>query len=144
MKVLVTGGAGFIGSYLVPRLLEEGMNVVVLDLASEPWTLTAVQDRITYVPGDLGSSSDLYRVMLTHRPDGVFHLGAILAGPCEENPVLGFKVNFLSTQTLLEASLALKVKRFFMVSSISVFGRDVEEPVADHAVKNPETIYGQT
>jgi len=144
MKVLVTGGAGFIGSYLVPRLLEEGMEVVVLDLASDPASLAAVRDRITYVRGDLGSSADLYRTLLAHRPEGVFHLGAILAGPCEENPVLGFKVNFLSTQTLLDASVAVKVKRFFMVSSISVFGRDVEEPVADQAVKNPETIYGQT
>jgi UDP-glucose 4-epimerase len=144
MRVLVTGGAGFIGSYLVPRLLEEGMEVIVLDLASEPVTLAAVQDKITYVRGDLGSSADLYRVMLAHRPEGVFHLGAILAGPCEENPVLGFKVNFLSAQTLLDASVALKVKRFFMVSSISVFGRDVTEPVPDQAVKNPELIYGQT
>ena len=144
MKLLVTGGAGFIGSYLVPRLLKEGMEVIVLDLASEPAALAAVQEKITYVRADLGSSADLYRAMLTHRPEGVFHLGAILAGPCEENPVLGFEVNFLSTQTLLDASVALKVKRFFMVSSISVFGRDVEEPVADQAVKNPETIYGQT
>jgi UDP-glucose 4-epimerase len=53
-------------------------------------------------------------------------------------------VNFLSAQTLLDASVALKVKRFFMVSSISVFGRDVTEPVPDQAVKNPELIYGQT
>ena len=83
-------------------------------------------------------------MMLTYRPEGVFHLGAILAGPCEENPMLGFKVNFLSTETLLDAALALRVKRFFMVSSISVFGRDVKEPVANQAVKNPETIYGQT
>ncbi|MGE5838947.1 MAG: NAD-dependent epimerase/dehydratase family protein [Deltaproteobacteria bacterium] len=144
MKVLVTGGAGFIGSYLVPRLLDEGMEVVVLDLASEPASLAAVWDKITYVRGDLGSSADLYRTMLAHRPEGVFHLGAILAGPCEENPVLGFKVNFLSTQTLLDASLAVKAKRIFLVSSISVFGRDVQEPVADQAVKNPELIYGQT
>ncbi|MGE5841084.1 MAG: NAD-dependent epimerase/dehydratase family protein [Deltaproteobacteria bacterium] len=144
MKVLVTGGAGFIGSYLVPRLLDEGMEVVVLDLASEPASLAAVRDKITYVRGDLGSSADLYRTMLAHRPEGVFHLGAILAGPCEENPVLGFKVNFLSTQTLLDASLAVKAKRIFLVSSISVFGRDVQEPVADQAVKNPELIYGQT
>lgn len=144
MRVLVTGGAGFIGSYLVPRLLEQGMEVVVLDLSPEPTALAPVMDRITYVRGDLGSPADQYRVMLNHRPEGVFHLGAILAGPCEENPVLGFRVNFLSTQTLLDASLALKVRRFFMVSSISVFGRDVAEPVSDLAVKNPETIYGQT
>lgn len=144
MKVLVTGGAGFIGSYLVPALLDAGMEVVVFDLSPDPKPLAQVREKITYVRGDLGSAADLYRVMLAHRPEGVFHLGAILAGPCEENPVLGFKVNFLSTQTLLDASLAVKAKRFFMVSSISVFGRDVTEPVSDQAVKNPETIYGQT
>ena len=77
-------------------------------------------------------------------PRGCFILARSWPGPCEENPVLGFKVNFLSTQTLLDASLAVKAKRFFMVSSISVFGRDVTEPVSDQAVKNPETIYGQT
>jgi nucleoside-diphosphate-sugar epimerase len=144
MRVLVTGGAGFIGSYLVPRLLDSGMEVVVFDLSAEPAALAPLRDRITYVRGDLGSQEDLYRAMLAHRPEGVFHLGAILAGPCEENPILGFKVNFSSTHTLLDASAALNVKRFFMVSSISVFGRDVTEPVKDEAVKNPETIYGQT
>jgi UDP-glucose 4-epimerase len=144
MKVLVTGGAGFIGSYLVPRLLEDGLEVVVFDLAPAPPALAAVADRISYVRGDLSSPADLYRAMLTHRPEGIIHLGAILAGPCEENPLTGFRVNFLSTQTLLDSSLAIKVQRFLMISSISVFGRDVAEPVPDGAVKNPETIYGQT
>jgi UDP-glucose 4-epimerase len=144
VRVLVTGGAGFIGSYLVPKLLEHGMEVVVFDMASEPITLAAVLDKITYIRGDLASPADLYRTMLKYRPEGIFHLGAILAGPCEDNPLNGFRVNFLSTQTLLDSSLALKVKRFFMVSSISVFGRDVVEPVTDQAVKNPETVYGQT
>lgn len=144
MRVLVTGGAGFIGSYLIPKLLEQGLEVVVFDLAAEPKSLAPVWGRLTYVQGDLGSPADLYRVMLTHRPQGVFHLGALLAGPCEGNPVRGFQVNFGSTQVLLDASLALSVKKFFMVSSISVFGRDVVEPVSDQAAKNPETIYGQT
>ncbi len=143
-KVLVTGGAGFIGSYLVPRLLGRGWEVVVFDLAARPETLAGVMDRITYVRGDLGSGPDIYRAMMTHRPTGVFHLGALLAGPCEDNPVLGFKVNFQSTEALLDASVSLGVERFFMISSISVFGRDVTEPVADGAVKNPETVYGQT
>jgi UDP-glucose 4-epimerase len=144
LKVLVTGGAGFIGSYLVPKLLEDNIEVIVFDTAATPRTLAGVLDKITYIRGDLASPADIYRAMLTYRPEGVMHLGAILAGPCEENPINGFRVNFLSTQTLLDASLALKVKRFFMVSSISVFGRDVTEPVKDDAVKNPETIYGQT
>jgi nucleoside-diphosphate-sugar epimerase len=144
MRVLVTGGAGFIGSYLIPRLLDQGLEVVVFDLAAEPKSLAPVWDRVTYVQGDLGAPADLYRAMLSHRPQGIFHLGALLAGPCEANPIRGFQVNFGSTQVLLDASLALSIKKFFMVSSISVFGRDAVEPVPDQAAKNPETVYGQT
>jgi UDP-glucose 4-epimerase len=144
MRVLVTGGAGFIGSYLVPALLERGYAVDVFDAAAEPASLAAHRDRIGYIRGDLGSPADLYRAMMSARPDGVFHLGAILAGPCEENPVRGFQVNFDSTRVLLDACVAQRVRKFFMVSSISVFGRDAPEPVADDAPKNPETIYGQT
>ncbi|MGE5257294.1 MAG: NAD-dependent epimerase/dehydratase family protein [Hyphomicrobiales bacterium] len=144
MRVLVTGGAGFIGSYLIPRLLDRGDEVVVFDLAPEPKSIKSVMNRISYLRGDLGSSSDLYRAMMSCRPEGVFHLGAILAGPCEENPVRGFRVNFESTQVLLDAARVLKAKKFFMVSSISVYGRDATEPVQDDAAKNPETVYGQT
>ncbi len=144
MGILVTGGAGFIGSYLIPRLLDKGMEVVVFDMAKEPAALEPFRDKISYVRGDLASEADLYRVMMSHKITDVFHLGAILAGPCEENPIYGFKINFHATQTLLDASVALKVNRFFMMSSISVFGRDASEPVADDARKNPETVYGQT
>ncbi len=144
MRALVTGGAGFIGSYLIPQLLELGSEVVVFDQAAEPKSLEAVRDRITYVRGDLASAPDLYRVMMSLDISDVFHLGAVLAGPCEENPIMGFAVNFQSTQTLLDAALARGINRFIMLSSISVFGMDVTEPVPDDAVKNPETIYGQT
>jgi nucleoside-diphosphate-sugar epimerase len=125
-------------------LLEKGAEVVVFDLAAQPAGLQPVWDRITYVRGDLGAPADLYRVMMAQRITEVFHLGSILAGPCEENPLMGFRVNFASTQALLDASVALKVKKFVMISSISVFGRDAAEPVRDDAAKNPETIYGQT
>ena len=144
MRALVTGGAGFIGSYLIPKLLKRGMEVVVFDTADAPVVLEPVMDQITYIRGDLASDADLYRVMMRQQITDVFHLGAILAGPCEENPIYGFKINFQATQTLLDASVALAVNRFFMISSISVFGRDVPEPVADDAKKNPETVYGQT
>jgi UDP-glucose 4-epimerase len=144
LRALVTGGSGFIGSYLVPKLLERGFEVVVFDLAHDPPALKAVRNDITYVRGDLGSAADLYRVMLSEDITDIFHLGSILAGPCEADPLLGFRVNFGSTQTLLDAAAARRLNRFVMISSISVFGRDVAEPVADHAVKNPETVYGQT
>ena len=143
MRVLVTGGAGFIGAYLVPALLTRGYDVTVFDAAA-PSALASHRDQVEYIRGDLGTPADVYRAMMACRPQGVFHLGAILAGPCEENPQRGFAVNFGSTQVLLDASVAVGVRKFFLVSSISVFGRDAHEPVADGAVKNPETIYGQT
>ena len=144
MRALVTGGAGFIGSYLIPELLHRGFDVTAFDLAREPLALIPILDKITYIQGDLSSGPDLYRVMMTEKITDVFHLGSILAGPCEENPRMGFQVNMESTLHLLDASVAMKVNRFIMLSSISVFGRDVNEPVTDDAVKNPETIYGQT
>ena len=144
MKFLVTGAAGFIGSYLVPALLERHDEVVALDLAPEPASLSGLGPGLTYVRADLGSPEDPYRAMLAHRPHSIFHLGSLLAGPCDENPVLGFKVNFNSTLNLLDAAAQIGVKRFVMTSSIAVFGKDVPEPVADDAAKNPANIYGQT
>ena len=144
MKALVTGAAGFIGSHLIPVLLEKGCGIVAFDMAREAPALESVADRIKYVQGDLGSVSDLYRIMAAEKITDVFHLGALLAGPCEERPLNGFKVNFESTHVLLDAAAALKVRRFIMLSSIAVFGRDAPEPVLDTAVKNPETVYGQT
>ena len=144
MCVLVTGGAGFIGSYLVPALLDRGTDVVVFDLADDPPSLAKVRDKISYVRGDLSSPHDLYRAFLGREIRGVFHLGSILAGPCDADPIRGFKVNFGSTQALLDASVAAKVQRFIMISSISVFGRGAQEPVKDDALKEPANIYGQT
>lgn len=144
MKVLVTGGAGFIGTFLIPALLEEGAEVVAFDIASSPATVQPFRDRIVYIRGDLASPEDLYRAIVIHRPSDIFHLGSLLAGPCEENPALGFKVNFGSTLTLMDAAAALKVQRFILASSISVFGKDAVEPVKDDAPKNPANVYGQT
>ena len=144
MKVLVTGGAGFIGSYLIPALLDEGAEVVAFDIAPNPSALGPIKEKIAYVRGDLASPEDLYRTMLVHRPTDIFHLGSLLAGPCEENPVLAFKVNSASALALLDAVAALKVRRFILTSSISVFGKDAAEPVKDDAPKNPANIYGQT
>lgn len=144
MKALVTGAAGFIGSYLIPALLKKKVEVVGFDLAPEPDWLKGRKDGVAYVRGDLGSAVDVYRAMASHGVTDVFHLGALLAGPCEADPLKGYRVNFGSTQVLLDASSAMRVRRFFMLSSIAVFGRDAPEPVKDDAVKNPETVYGQT
>lgn len=144
MKILVTGGAGFIGSYLIPALVDRGAEVIALDLARDPAALAPVMDRITYVQADLGQSDEIYRAMLRYRPDQVVHLVSLLAGPCEANPPQAFRVNFNSTLTLLEAGSIIGLNRLVMTSSISVFGRGCQEPVQDDALKEPSNIYGQT
>jgi UDP-glucose 4-epimerase len=144
LRVFVTGGGGFIGSYLIPKLLDRGYKVAVFDVASSPRLINRLMPRIEYMRGDLGSKADLYKALMNYRPNGILHLGAILAGACEENPLRCFQTNFESTQVLLEASLSLKIEKFLLMSSIAVFGRDAMEPVTDSAAKNPENIYGQT
>jgi UDP-glucose 4-epimerase len=142
MKVLVTGAGGFVGSYLLPALVERGHSVVATDLRL-PGDAVATE-AVHWIALDVSRPEEVYRVMLGTRPQAVIHLVSWLAAPCEANPLRGWEINFLSTQYLLDAGLAAGLERFVFSSSISVFGRGVPEPVRDDAVKEPATIYGQT
>ncbi len=142
MKVLVTGGGGFIGRYLLPALVDKGYRVVATDLLVPKHAVSS--DRLVWSPLDVSRADSVYRTMLTERPDAVIHLVSWLAGPCEADPRRGWEINFLSTQSLLDAGIAAGLERFVFSSSISVFGKGLPEPVHDDAVKEPVTIYGQT
>jgi nucleoside-diphosphate-sugar epimerase len=144
MKILVTGAAGFIGSYLIPDLVQKGHRVSATDVAPLPGSLKGVSGDVEYIRADMSREADIYRLMVKSRPEAVIHLVSLLAGPCEENPMLGFQINFRSTLTLLDAGINLGLEKFIMTSSISVFGRGLPEPVKDDAEKNPALIYGQT
>ena len=143
MYVLVTGAAGFIGSYLIPALVEKGHKIFATDIVSEPQWI-ADSPSVEYLRSDLSREADVYKLMGIARPEKVIHLVSLLAGPCEADPGLGYRVNFMSTLALLDACVTLGVKRFVMTSSISVFGRGLPEPVRDDAEKLPATVYGQT
>lgn len=144
MKILVTGAAGFIGAYLITDLVKKGHQVTATDIVPLPAGLKDVAGEIRYIRADMSREADIYRLMVQAGPEGVIHLVSLLAGPCEENPMLGFQVNFHSTMTLLDAGLNLGLEKFIMTSSIAVFGRGLPEPVPDDAEKAPATIYGQT
>ncbi len=143
MSVLVTGAAGFIGSYLIPALSQNGHKVYATDIVQEPQWIKEMPS-VDYFRADLSREADIYKIMGVARPEKVIHLVSLLAGPCEANPGLGYRVNFMSAMALLDSCVTFGAKRFVMTSSISVFGKGLPEPVKDNAEKIPLTVYGQT
>ena len=143
MTILVTGACGFIGSYLIPTLLEKGHEVAATDRGPEPEWIAKLGG-VTYYQVDMGSEAEIQRMMGLVRPQKVVHLASILVGPCEADPLTGFRINFMSTAALLDACHAHGGDRFIMSSAGAVFGKGLEEPVANDAIRVPDTVYGQT
>jgi len=144
MAILVTGGTGFIGSYLVKELIRRNLDVVVFDYRPDLSLLREVKDKCKIISGDLAYSSEIFTAVFENKITDIFHLGSILAEICEQKPSTALRINIEGTLNLLEAARVSKVKKFIFVSSISVFGRDAVEPVYDNLPKNPDTFYGIT
>ncbi|MCY4333075.1 MAG: NAD(P)-dependent oxidoreductase [Litoreibacter sp.] len=143
MRVLVTGATGFIGSYLIGGLLDRGHHVVATDIVPTPEALKGI-DRLTYMRADLTQAEGVEGLLDESRANCVIHLAALLAEFCEAVPARGYRVNVMGTLSLLDACVAGEVDRLVMASTPAVFGRGLDEPVADDANKVPETVYGQT
>jgi UDP-glucuronate 4-epimerase len=152
---LVTGGAGFIGSHLVERLLESGRNVVCLDNFNSFYDPAIKRANLhpvlhhpafTLIEGDIRDAATLSGIFRTHDVDSVVHLAA-MAGvrPSVEDPQLYNQVNVLGTTNLLEECRDVGVKRFVFGSSSSVYGLSDEVPFSEDApVGKTASPYGAT
>ena len=138
-KVLVTGGAGFIGSHVCEALLARGIEVVVIDdfndfydPAIKESNIAAIKDRITLVRGDIRDAGLIEEMFSTHRFDAVIHLAA-RAGvrPSISDPKLYFTTNIDGTFNLLDACRHHGVKRFIFASSSSVYGINEKVPFSE-------------
>lgn len=141
MQILVTGGAGFIGSHLVERLLAAGHRVRVLDnLSSGKRANLPGDERIDFVEGDVREAADVGRVV-----DGVgaiFHLAAVASVQASvDDPVGTHGSNFLGTLNLLEAARRKGTRRFVFASSAAVYGDTAELPVAEQTSTRPLSPY---
>ncbi|MBI3075460.1 MAG: SDR family oxidoreductase [Deltaproteobacteria bacterium] len=146
-QVLVTGGAGFIGSHLAQRLLELGHRVVILDdfSSGRPEKLTPLQDaggeRLRVIPGDILDPQPLAEAMrgTTH----VLHQAAIASvARSLEQPVEVTRANVIGTLKVLEAARDARVRRVVVASSSSVYGDGVSLPVREEAEPAPISPYG--
>jgi UDP-glucuronate 4-epimerase len=154
MALLITGGAGFIGSHLVEHLLAATDEpLVVLDNFNDYYdprlkramaAAWAGNARITIVEGDYGDSDTAERVLLEHDVRAICHLGASPGVPASvKHPRSFFENNVVGTVTLLEAARRRSVERFLFASSSTVYGRGAAAPfVEDAPLGVPASPYG--
>ena len=144
-RVLVTGGAGYVGSVLVPKLLDAGYEVCVLDLyLYGEQTLNAVRDnpRLTEVKGDLRDQALLRQIL--PGCDAVIHLACISNDPSFElDPHLGRSINYDAFFGLVDISKESGVKRFIYASSSSVYGVKPNQDVTEELSLEPLTDYSK-
>ena len=147
--ILVTGGAGYIGSPLIGYLLNVGYNVVVLDnLAYGGESLVPVwgHDRFSFVRGDIRSPETIRGVLEHFAVDHIVHLAAIVGDPaCAKQPELARAVNYDATLTLLDLAIRGKVKRFVFASTCSNYGKmsDPETYVDESSPLAPVSLYAE-
>ena len=143
-RVLVTGGAGYVGSNLVPKLLNAGYEVAVLDLFiyGEVFAGLNGNPNLIQVKGDLRNAADVHKAVAGC--DAVIHLACISNDPSFDlNPELGRSINFDCFRPLVQASKDSGVKRFIYASSSSVYGIKDEPNVTEELPLKPLTDYSK-
>jgi UDP-glucose 4-epimerase len=144
MRVLVTGGAGYIGSVVVGQLLAAGHEVVVLDNLSRGHR-EAVPVGADLIVGDLADRNLLDRLLGQGQASAVMHFAALIeAGESMKAPEQFFRNNALNTLTLLEAMLAAGVKRFVFSSTAALFGNPDRTPIQEDDTVRPTNAYGES
>ncbi len=144
MTILVTGGAGYIGSHMVYALVDAGEDVVVLDnLSTGFWW--AISPQVRLVEGDIGDEALLARVMGEERFDAVVHFaGSIVVPDSVADPLSYYLNNTVRTRSLIAAAVAAGIPRFVFSSTAAVYGNPSVNPVFEDAVLNPMSPYGRS
>ncbi len=142
MGVLVTGGAGFIGSHMVLELLDAGEDVVVLDNLSTGFRW-AVPAGAAFVEGDVGDRNLLRRLLSGHRIDAIIHFAGSVVVPDSVADPLGYYLNnTCKSRSLIAAAVEAKIPHFIFSSTAAVYGMPKENPVAETALLEPMSPYG--
>jgi len=143
IKILVTGGAGYIGSHVVKALGERGYQVLTYDNLSY-----GCRDSVLYgdlVVADLADKEKLRRVFEEFKPDAVIHFAASIVVPeSVREPIKYYRNNFCNTLNLIEACIEQGVKNFLFSSSAAVYGIPEKSPVDETASLAPINPYGRT
>jgi nucleoside-diphosphate-sugar epimerase len=146
MNILITGGAGFIGSNLVKEFVDSGHTAILLDVKERPENNDKCSNNAEYYKGDVRDNIKLGRIFQEHKINGVIHLAAVsrvIWG--EQDPRTCIDVNINGTRTVLDAIKKSNQKPWIIFgSSREVYGEPVNIPVCEDCTKKPINIYGVT
>lgn len=144
-KILITGGAGFIGSHITSRYLSLGYDVVVVDnLVSG--CRSAIPPKVGFYQADITSQKDIEKIFSTEKPDVVNHLAAISTIETRKTAKKENykKTNVLGSSIVIEQALKQRVKKFIFASSAAVYGDASAFPTYENAKISPLSVYGKT
>jgi UDP-glucose 4-epimerase len=144
MKILVTGGAGYIGSVVSERLITQGHEAVIYDNLSKGHR-EAVMPEAEFIEADLADSRQLIKALEDHKIEAVIHMAAAsLVGESVQNPQLYFRNNNVNGLNLLDAMLQIGIKRIVFSSTAAVYGAPETMPITEDAPQNPTNPYGES
>jgi UDP-glucose 4-epimerase len=144
MKILVTGGAGYIGSVVVEQLIADGESVVVFDNLSQGHR-AAVHPPAAFVEGDLTDRAAINAALAEHRPDAVMHFAShTLVGESMQRPFLYLGENVVGGLNLLEGMIDHGVRRFILSSTANLFDAPERIPITEEERIVPGSPYGES
>lgn len=144
MKILVTGGAGYIGSFMVKTLLDRGDEVVVIDSLEKGHTEN-LDTRAIFLQGNILDAEFIDGAFTNHKFDAVIHFAAYISmAESMEKPEIYFHNNVFVTLNLLEAMLKHGVNKIIFSSTAGVYGNPQVVPIPENHPKNPENPYGES
>lgn len=144
MTVLVTGGAGYIGSHMVHSLVDAGESVVVIDNLSTGFS-TFIPEGVPLFIGDIADENLVENVIAAHDIEAIIHFaGSIIVPDSLRDPLGYYRNNTMATRSLLASAVKCGVKRFIFSSTAAVYGNPEKVPVAEDAPTRPLSPYGSS
>jgi UDP-glucose 4-epimerase len=142
MSILVTGGAGYIGSHMIHELVDAGESVVVLDNLSTGFDWAVAKD-VPLILGDTGDQNLTAQVIREHKVDSIIHFAAWLVVPDSVRDPLGYyKNNAVNSRALIETAIRNGVRQFIFSSTCAVYGNPAQGPVSEDTLPAPISPYG--